>query len=126
MTVPLEAGCRLLVYTTEDDRVGHHSLARELVERAREDGLLGATVWQAVEGFGRSGSLRTARFPDATAGMPLVVEIVDRAGRVAAFAAVVAGIAPDALMTTEPVRIGRHLPTGPRPFDDALPGAPEG
>lgn len=120
MTVASEPGCRLLVYTTEADRVGHHSLAEELVERARDDGLLGATVWRAIEGFGRSGVVRTARFPDVDMSMPLVVEVVDRTSRVAAFVAVAAELAPGALMTTEPVRIKRHALADRLPLDDEL------
>jgi PII-like signaling protein len=115
MTVANEPGCRLLVYTTEGDRFGHHSLAEELVERARDDGLLGATVWRAIEGFGRSGVVRTARFPDVDMDMPLVVEVVDRTSRVADFATVAAELAPGALMTTEPVQIERNERADHRP-----------
>lgn len=121
MTVARQPGRRLLVYTTEDDRVGARSLARELLDRARDDGLLGATIWRGIEGFGRSGALRTTRFPDSGAGMPLVVEVVDRPDRIAAFADTVARLAPDVVMTSEPVDVGRHAPSGPLPFDDTLP-----
>lgn len=120
MTVTEQAACRLLVYTTEDDRVGHRALAEELVERAREDGLQGATVWRGIEGFGRSGMMRTNRLPDVNAGAPLVVEIVDRTDRVSAFLRVVERLAPDAVTTTEPVRLTRHGVAGPLPFDDPV------
>lgn len=123
MAVAEQTACRLLVYTTEDDRLGHHSLAQELVERARADGLQGATIWRGIEGFGRSGLMHTNRLPDVNAGMPLVVEIIDRAERVSAFLHVVDELAPDAVTTTEPVHLARHSPAGPLPFDDAVPGA---
>jgi PII-like signaling protein len=122
MAVTEQAACRLLVYTSEDDRVGHRSLAEELVDRAREEGLQGATVWRGIEGFGRSGMVRTNRLPDVNAGMPLVVEIVDRADRVSAFLAIVEQIAPQAVTTTEPVHLSRHVTGGPLPFDDPLAG----
>ena len=120
MTVSWEPRWRLQVYSTEDDRVGHRSAAQALVERAREDGLAGATVWRASEGIGRSGTLRTSRFPDTARGLPLVVEIVDRAERVTAFLAVVAELAPHALTTIEPVQLARRQ-AGRPPLDDALP-----
>lgn len=124
MAVTQHTGSRLLVYTTEDDRVGHQSLAQALVERARQDGLLGATVWRGIEGFGRSGTLRTTRLPDVDRGLPLVVEIIDRPDRVTAFLSVVAELAPTAVATVEPVAIGRRLDDRPPLLDDPPPVAP--
>lgn len=105
MTVEAQTACRLLVYTTEDDRVGHRPVSEVLVERARQQGLRGATVWRGIEGFRSGGELRTTRFPDTARGLPLVVEIVDRPAQVEAFLAVVAELAPGSLATTEPVRV---------------------
>ncbi|MDA8268795.1 MAG: DUF190 domain-containing protein [Actinomycetota bacterium] len=114
-------GCRLLVYTTGDDRVGHHSVWEVLLQRARDEGLSGATVWQGIEGFGATRRLRTTRFPDMARGLPLVVEIVDEPERIDAFLHVVAEVAPDALVTTEPVSTARRQASGPLPFDDTPP-----
>lgn len=113
--------CRLMVYTSEGARAGHRGAWEALLERAREDGLRGATVWRGIEGFGASGQLRTSRFPDTAAGLPLVVEIVDHADRVDAFLPVVAELAPDALVTTEVVQIARRRRAGATPLDDAPP-----
>jgi hypothetical protein len=100
-----DAGTRLMVFLTEDDRLGHRPLADVLVERAQEAGLAGATVWRGIEGFGRSGHLRTTRFPDVARGLPLVVEVVDRPDKVASFVPVVRELAPHALVTTETVTV---------------------
>lgn len=104
-----DAGTRLMVFLSEDDRLGHRPVADVLVERAQQSGLAGATVWRGTEGFGRRGHLRTARFPDVARGLPLVFEVVDRPDKVEAFVASVREVAPDALITTETV----HL--SPRP-----------
>ena len=120
MTVRWDPRWRLQVYSTEDDRVGHRSAAEALLEAAREDGLAGATVWRASEGYGRSGVLHTTRFPDAARGLPLVVEIVDEADKVSAFLSVVAELLPGALTTVEAVQRARHH-AGHLPLDDTVP-----
>jgi PII-like signaling protein len=99
-----EACTRMVVYLTEDDLAGHHHLHEVLVRRARAEGLAGATVWRAVEGLGRSGHVRAARFPDSVTGLPVAVEIVDLPDRVEAFLTAVRELAPGALVTREPVR----------------------
>jgi hypothetical protein len=68
---------RIMIFLSEDDRVGHHGLHEALLDRAREDGMAGVTVWRGIEGFGTSGHIRTARFPDADIGLPLAVEVID-------------------------------------------------
>jgi PII-like signaling protein len=72
--------------------------------------MAGATVWRGVEGFGRSGHLRTVRFPDVSRGLPLAVEIVDLTERVDAFVPIVADLAPGSLVTREEVSLAHHRP----------------
>lgn len=98
---------RIVVFLSEDDRLGRRRLHEVLVERAREEGMAGASVWRGIEGFGGSGRIRTARFPDAAAGLPLAVELVDTPERVEAFLAVVHELAPGALVTRETVTLTR-------------------
>jgi uncharacterized protein len=104
------AAMRLMVFLTEDDRTGHHSVAEGLLERARAAGLAGATIWRGSEGFGPSGHLRAERLPDLARGLPLVVEIIDEEASITNFIPIVREIAPGALVTTEVVRIARSSP----------------
>lgn len=103
-------GTRLMVFLSEDDRCGHQALHEALLERAREGGMAGATVWRGVEGLGSSGRLRTTRFPDLATGLPLAVEVIDTPERVDAFVAVVKNLAPGALVTRELVHMTRNSP----------------
>jgi len=109
---------KLTVFLSEDDRAGHRGLHEVLLERAREDGLAGATVWRGIEGFGASGRLRTARFPDADSGLPLAVEVVDVPEAIDAFLAVVRAVAPGSFVTRERVRMQRFAPPAGLPLDD--------
>jgi uncharacterized protein len=116
-----EAATRVMVFFSEDDRVAHHGLDRALLERAREDGVAGATVWRGIEGFGSSGRVRTARFPDAMTGLPLALELIDTAEQIEAFMPVIAELAPGSVVTREQVEMTRF---GPRPefgLDDPAP-----
>ncbi|HEX5266830.1 MAG TPA: DUF190 domain-containing protein [Acidimicrobiales bacterium] len=101
-----ENASRLTVFTTEsavapDGRPLHLAL----VERARQDGLAGATVLRGVEGFGASGHLLTTRFADLAAGLPLVIEIVDRDERIDSFLPALRQIAGDELVLRQAVSI---------------------
>ena len=98
---------RVVVFLSEDDRHHHRSLLETLLARAREQGVIGATVWRAIEGFGRSGDLRTTRFPDADLGLPLMLEVVDHADSVDRFIESALELAPDAVISREPVTLLR-------------------
>jgi PII-like signaling protein len=96
-----------MVFLSEDDRVGHHSAADTLLQRARAAGLSGATIWRGIEGFGASGHVRAARLPDLARGLPLVVELIDDEQAIADFLPVVRELANGALVTTETVHMSR-------------------
>jgi PII-like signaling protein len=117
-----EVGTRIMIFLSEDDRIGHHGLHESLLDRAREDGMAGATVWRGIEGFGASGHVRTARFPDAVIGLPLALEVIDVPERIEAFLSVVSELAPRSFVTREKVAMTRLGPAASaRPLDDRGP-----
>jgi PII-like signaling protein len=118
-------GTRLVVFLTEDDRTAHRETCNVLLDRAREEGLAGATVWRGIEGFGRSGRVRTSRFPDTAAGLPLAVEFIDQDDQIEDFLPVIHELAPGALVTSERVRISRYLVSPGPTIDDPMPGKQE-
>lgn len=114
------AALRLMVFLSEDDRAEHRSLPEVLLERAREEGMAGATLWRGIEGFGATGHLRGTRFPDADLGLPLVLEVVDAPERIDELLVVVHELAPGSFVTTEVVTMVSG-PPGALPLDDAVP-----
>jgi hypothetical protein len=114
-------GTRIMIFLSQDDRVGHKGLPAALMERAREDGMAGATVWAAIEGFGSSGHFRTNRFPDLADGLPLALELIDLPERIEAFLPVVHELAPGSLVTREEVRITRFTSGLAQGLDDLGP-----
>ncbi|MDA3624676.1 DUF190 domain-containing protein [Saccharopolyspora sp. WRP15-2] len=76
---------RLSVFIGEDDTWHHKPLYHEIVRRAREAGLAGATVLRGSEGYGAHSTVHTQRLLDLADDLPIIVIIVDAADRVRAF-----------------------------------------
>lgn len=115
---------RIVIFLSEDDRSGRHGLHQALLDRAREDGLAGATIWRGIEGFGSSGRIRTGRFPDAMIGLPVTVELVDSPDRIEAFLPVVKELAPRSFVTREEVTVTRFGAAQSPALDDPTPKSP--
>lgn len=105
MSVNEPSAIRLLIFLTEDDRIGGRGAAESLIEQAKIQRVAGATLWRGIEGFGRSGHLRAARLPDLARGLPLILEIVDAPPAINEFCAQLRQVLPGVLYTTEPVSI---------------------
>ena len=61
---------RLMVIIDEDAVFGHKPMYKEIVRRAHESGLAGASVFRGIEGFGSSGRVHTNRMLSLTASLP--------------------------------------------------------
>lgn len=110
----------LRVFVGEEDRYHGRSLYQEIVSRALEKRLAGATVLPAPEGFGRSRYVRTELNIDAGPHSPVVVEIVDREERIDDFLPLLHDMVESGLVTLEKIRAIRY----PRQ-DGGWPDAPE-
>jgi uncharacterized protein len=94
----------LRIYVGEADRCGHRPLYEAIVLKARENHLAGATVTRCVMGFGKSSRLHTSKILRLSDDLPVVVEIVDGADRIAAFLPVLDTMITGGLATVESVR----------------------
>jgi PII-like signaling protein len=104
MNIP-EEGYLLRVFIGESDKVGHRPLYEEIVLKAREAGLAGATVLRGVMGFGKNSILHTAKILRLSEDLPMVVEIVDSLEKVEAFVPTLNEMIKDGLVTIEQVRV---------------------
>lgn len=97
------------VYLGESDRVadgfGGRSLHEEIVQRARERGLRGATVLRGVEGYGAHAKIHTTRVLALSDDLPVVVEIVDERAAVEAFLPELEEMLEEGALTVEKVRL---------------------
>jgi PII-like signaling protein len=76
---------RLSIFIGGEDMWHHKPLFHEIVKRAREAGLAGASVLRGIEGYGASSRIHTDRILDLAENLPVVVLIVDTEERIRAF-----------------------------------------
>ncbi|QBS40819.1 hypothetical protein DMB37_12535 [Nocardia sp. CS682] len=80
-----QPAARLTVLLDEDDKWRHTPLYHEIVRRARDTGLAGASVWRGIEGYGASSRIHTTRILDMADHLPLILMLVDEADRLRSF-----------------------------------------
>ncbi|MGW3010261.1 DUF190 domain-containing protein [Streptomyces sp. NPDC001219] len=76
---------RLTVLVGEQDTWHHKPLYAEVVHRAREAGLAGASVFRGIEGFGAGSLIHTQRLLSLSEELPVAIVVVDTAERVRSF-----------------------------------------
>lgn len=96
---------RLTVLLGEGDQWHHHPLYAEVVHRAHQAGLAGASVFRGIEGFGVSGRVHTSRILSLSEDLPVSVVVVDREERVRAFLPQLRELVGGARVTLEPVEL---------------------
>jgi hypothetical protein len=89
----------LKIYIGESDKWQGKPLATALVQRLRAEGIAGATVLRAVEGFGANSRIHTAHILRLSEDLPLVVEVVDRPDRIERVLPIVDEMVGDGLVT---------------------------
>jgi PII-like signaling protein len=107
MQVPRDA-MLLRIFLGESDKCGHRPLYEEIVLRAREAHLAGATVLRGPMGFGHSSRLHTAKILRLSEDLPMVVEIVDAEDKIHAFLGTIEPIMGAGLVTLERVQVLRY------------------
>ncbi|HEX7077880.1 MAG TPA: DUF190 domain-containing protein [Candidatus Eisenbacteria bacterium] len=93
------------IFIGENDRWHGKPLYEAIVARAREAGLAGATVVRGLMGFGAKSRIHTAKVLRLSEDLPIVVEIVDRQDRIAAFLPALEEMVADGLVTLERVQV---------------------
>jgi PII-like signaling protein len=98
-------GQLLRIFIGENDRWHGKPLYEAIVARAREEGLAGTTVLRGMMGFGAKSRIHTAKVLRLSEDLPIVVEIVDLADRIAKFLPVLDDMVGDGLVTLERVQV---------------------
>ena len=100
MQIP-ETATLLRIFLGEADRADGRPLYEEIVLRAREAHLAGATVLRGPLGFGRTSRLHTAKILRLSTDLPIVIEIVDTEAKIRDFLPILDGYAASCLVTLE-------------------------
>ncbi|HVA60511.1 MAG TPA: DUF190 domain-containing protein [Mycobacteriales bacterium] len=99
---------RLTVFLGESDAWHHRPLYVEIVRRAHQAGLAGASVFRGVEGFGVSNHIHTHRILSLSEHLPVVVVIVDTAERIADFLPQLDEVITEGLVVLDDVDVLRY------------------
>ena len=100
---------RLTVYLGEDDQWHHRPLYTEIVRRAHDAGLAGASVFRGVEGFGASSLVHTTRLLSLSEDLPVAVVIVDTEERVRGFLPELDELVNEGLVVLDEVEVVRYV-----------------
>jgi PII-like signaling protein len=100
---------RVSIFIGEDDLWHHRPLYHEIVHRAREAGLAGATVLRGIEGFGAASQIHTTRLLSLSQDLPVVVVIVDEAARVRSFLPQLDELVTEGMVLLDDVEVIRYV-----------------
>ena len=105
----------LRIFVGESDKFEGKPVYEELVLKAREAGLAGATVIKGIMGFGANSKIHTSKILAMSEDLPLIIEIVDELNKIEKFIPVVNNIFEKAniggLVTIEKAQIIKYIAT---------------
>lgn len=99
---------RMTVHIGEDDLHHHKPLYHEIVRRAHNSGLAGASVFRGVEGYGSGSLIHTTRFLSMSEDLPIAVVIIDDEEKVREFLPELGELLDGGVVTLEAVEVIRY------------------
>lgn len=103
-----EEGVLLRIFIGENDRYQNRPLYEEIVNKAKELNLAGATVIKGILGFGASSRIHTAKLLTLSEDLPCVVEIVDTEEKIETILPFIDETVTEGLVTLEKMRIIKY------------------
>ncbi|HUY21241.1 MAG TPA: DUF190 domain-containing protein [Acidimicrobiales bacterium] len=98
-------GRLLRIFIGESDTWHGKPLYQAIVRRLREEGIAGATVIRAIEGYGATSHLHTARILRLSEDLPLVIEVVDTEQHIQRVLPMLDEMVSDGMLTLERVEV---------------------
>lgn len=103
------------IYVGESDQWHGQPLYMAIVERARQQGLAGATVTRGIEGFGAHSRIHSAHILRLSEDLPVKIELVDQEERVRAFLPLLDEMVVEGLITIQDTEIIKYVAGGAKP-----------
>jgi PII-like signaling protein len=116
------AARRITIFIGESDRYHHKPLYAEIVHRAHQRGLAGASVFRGIEGFGAASRIHTSRLLSLSEDLPLAIIIVESAERTDAFLDEIADLVTGGLVMVDDVYVHTYIGGGADATDGGAAG----
>jgi PII-like signaling protein len=104
---------RLTIIVSDSGHWHHKPVFSEIVHRAHDAGLAGATVLHGVEGFGATSVIHTTRILSLSEDLPVVIIIVDSHVRIAAFLPQLDELVSEGLVILDDCEVIRYVGRDP-------------
>lgn len=103
-----EEGMLLRIFIGESDNYKGKALYEQIVLKARELNLAGATVTRGIMGFGADSRMHTAKLLRLSEDLPVVIEIVDTEENLNKLLPFLDEVVNEGLITLEKVRVIKY------------------
>jgi uncharacterized protein len=103
-----EEGTLLRIFIGETDKYKDKALYEQIVLKARELNLAGATVIRGIMGFGADSRMHTAKLLRLSEDLPVIIEIVDTEDNLTRILPFLDEVVQEGLMTLEKVRVIKY------------------
>ncbi len=107
MNLP-EEGMLLRIFAGESDQYKGKALYEQIVIKARELNLAGATVIRGIMGFGAHSRMHTAKLLRLSEDLPVIIEIVDTEEKLNTLLPFLDEMVKEGLITLEKVRVIKY------------------
>jgi uncharacterized protein len=107
MHIP-EEGMLLRVFIGESDQYKGKALYEQIVLKARELNLAGATVLRGIMGFGADSRMHTAKLLRLSEDLPVIIEIVDSKEKLNTLLPFLDEVVLEGLITLEKARVIKY------------------
>jgi PII-like signaling protein len=100
---------RLTIFIGDTDQHHHRPLYTEIVHRAHDRGLAGASVFHGIEGFGASSRIHTSRILSLSDDLPIAVVIIDTEDKIDRFLPELDELIDEGLVIVDDVEVYRYV-----------------
>ena len=103
-----EEGMLLRIFVGETDQYKGKALYEQIVIKARELNLAGATVLRGVMGFGADSRMHSAKILRLSEDLPIIIELVDTEENLNTLITFIDEVVTEGLITLEKVRVIKY------------------
>lgn len=103
-----EEGMLLRIFIGESDQWGNKALYEQIVIKARQLNLAGATVLRGIMGFGADSRMHSAKLLRLSEDLPIVIELVDTEENLKKLMPFLDETVVEGLITLEKVRVIKY------------------